>query len=985
MARLRFIRDIWWLNSGVTDDTGASSTASYNICNKLNDASGALRFNGNTSSFFTRTIETDVKPEKIRIVCDRSYAGGSQIQLIIKVNDVIVYDETFTSIGANPRTETTTLTAEEIVEVTKNRHSLHYNVVEIEAIYDSPGANLLINNVELHYESDTSATYNNHKSLGTSNTKYIYPKKHSFPISQYQGDWKNSSGGSGNIEQYIQGPTSSSSTESTYIVSSGEPAWFNYGSWSGPIYSNLEFAINDSGYYIKPTQIERAFLNLRYNQSGNQINAQSDSFNVTVYSNKVDDGEIPYMWGPGFGIEPSSSGYLVGTTPLYYIRGSGSDIYYNTSSLIRDSIFKFTGLPSGLKIAAAEVLYYTEPDDILLMHTCCDVGFKSNSQYPYITQTGKNRFKSVNTNNFFDVGFWQLNPSSIISNTSLSGTLLNQPLFWHNYYHQQISAYANHNHCYYNSMFLDENNQITLSGINLDEDFTIYLQLSSSGSTNHSISNNGNILTKYGPTNNVQLEIFAENSDIHLRVFDSFGDDQGRFCNSSSNNQIIITNELLMGTNNLKLYFSDGNEDFLEQDFPIEINKAVGAGNIILCSGIYAYLHEFGFASQAINITEFNKTRHNYAEYLMGSGVVLNVPSMSGSMVENFSMNFSGSILSPNFYQYHTPMIFSYDTYLTNPSSIRFTINYENATNAINGLNFSGYYLNGYNESNNELFVRFNKNLPSGNATVTFGPSEWENRYVYQSSILFQNGLNLNLNQELNNHQTNFKLKSFIVSYDGWYLPATGVNMFPMYTIGVDRPSNNLDFYLQNQLATSGIDFYIAGKEFSNNFVNFHTISTVLSSGYFDFTTSGKYIATDSINLYLSGLTPPMDSKSLDMVINGLMIGDYDVYNEVYNPPYFPLYFYSGGTTQGGMFGTFNMYIGSVVDPLSSINMFIGSSMEETEDSINLFVDGSITEDKHIDMFLHNTHSGDFYDFTMFMQVPQSGSTSDINMYTISS
>ena len=76
------------------------------------------------------------------------------------------------------------------------------------------------------------------------------------------------------------------------------------------------------------------------------------------------------------------------------------------------------------------------------------------------------------------------------------------------------------------------------------------------------------------------------------------------------------------------------------------------------------------------------------------------------------------------------------------------------------------------------------------------------------------------------------------------------------------------------------------------------------------------------------------------------------------------------------------MHMNSASDPLSSINMFVGSSMEELEDSINMYLDGSITSDKHVDMFLHNNHSGEIYDFTMFMQVPQSGLTSDMNMYT---
>lgn len=934
MARVKFVKDLWWLNGSLfEDELGNVSSAVNNICKKLNQTAGSIVCPTSTASFYCRIEDTEDIPEKVRVVFNGSSSISGTITILI--NDITVYSKTF--IGATTDTQTTTLSNADLLEVIKSRKNLNYDAVKITV---AGSGSKTLTSIEIYYESDTSATYNNHEAITNANTKYAYP---TYPSHTDVTHWTGASG--------IAWSTSSSANDSNAITQTRE---ITDGSTS------LDLRFNISGSYTRPTTIQRAFLNFRYNQSGTQNSAQSDFFSVYATSPKLNNSEAPFMWGKGFPIEPSSSGFRVGTVPMYFINQEKSSKYFNTSSLFDYFDVKFIGLPSGLKISAMEMLLYDEPDNLLPMHTLSEVSHIEDTKYPIddnsgSSTTGRNRFKAINSDSFFDIGFWALYPSGTVSNTNISGTLSKTPEYWDNYYNSQIQSYSAHNDCYNNAILMS-GNQMTLSGMNLNGNFSVYMQISSSGDS-LAFFNDGNLLTKYNAFNQPELKIDCYNHNFRITAYDDFGSSDVIEIPASSNNQLVLTNSNVSGTHTIRAYHGEGNEELSLHDTML-IQRTRSSGNIILFSGLVGYLHEFGFASRAINAVEFSNTRHKYQDYLRGSGIQINIPSTSGVLEDMYYLAFNRpDVHNSSFYQMNSPYYYSYNTVAGNPSGFYFDIEYESTTNNPSGIGLSGIYYNGYNESSNNFAVGFTTQLASGVGTKRLYSNIFENRWIHNPDLTnYYEYTRFHVNnQRVDGYYSgNLKIKSFSVTYDGWQTLPTGFNYVNFVTLGEQRTYSNLDFYLHSNMNTSGVDFFTSAKQGISGYLDFYTGSSLLSSGIFTGYVYGAQVSREPINFFTEGTTPVSVTSGVN--------------------------FYQYSTTNPSLFKSVDLFTESELDDRNAINMYIGSAQDETEDSINFYVQSDSVYNKSVEMYVANNRSGVDYSLNFYAQANYSGLTSDINM-----
>lgn len=940
MARVKFVRDLWWLNGSLyQDELGNITSVTNNICKKLNQASGSITAPAGTGSFYARIEDTETIPERVRVIFEGDSAAASTITILI--NNITVYSHSWS--GAVINEQSVTLSNADLLELIKSRKNLNYDAVKI--TLTGGGSTKTLTSIEIYYESDASATYNNHEAIPNANIKYAYPTYPTYS-SNTNSHWQLTGSSSG-----LAFPTSSSVNDSNPISQTNE------------ITNNaasLDLRFNISGSYTRPTTIQRAFLNFRYNQSGTQTTALTDFFSAYVTSPKIEYSATPIMWGKGFPIEPSSSGFRVGTVPLYFIDGTSSSKKFNTSALFDYFDVKFIGLPSGIKISAAEVLLYDEPDNQLPMHTLSKVDHVIDTKYPSVdnitsSTTGRNRFKSIDSDSFFDVGFWSLYPSGTVSNTNISGTLSKVPEYWDNYYNSRISSVSSHNMAYNNAILMS-GNQMTLSGLNINGSCSIYIQTSSSGSSFNYMPD-GNLFTKYSSTNNPEIEIRSYNENFRILAYDDFGSISYTDVPQSSNNQILLVNTLTSGNHALAVYHGNGNATLSHRD-TLNVTRARSSGNIILFSGLVGYLHEFGFASRAINPTGFSYSRHKYHEYLRGSGIQINIPNTSGLINDHYYLSFARpNTHNESFYQYNSPYYYAYDTVAGNPSGFYFDIEYESTTNNPSGIGLSGLYYNGSNESTNYFAVGFETLLPSGTGTKRLYSNIKENRIVHASDLVnYYEYIRFHVNnQQLGGYyNSNLKINSFSVTYDGWQTTPTGYNYINLVTAGAQNPYNAVDFYLHSQSMQDGVDFFTSAKQGMSGYLDFYIGSSILSSGITEFFVEGREIERQPINFYTEGTT----AESLASGVN----------------------FYQYSSSNSGMFKSADFYTLSELDDDGAINFYVGSSQEEIEDSINFYVNTDSVYNKSIEMYVANNRSGVDYSLNFYTETGQSGLTSNINM-----
>lgn len=919
MARVKFVKDIYWLNqtSTVVDDGSLASSATNNLCRKINQTLGHIESQGFYDELYCRIEQTEDIPEKVRVVYDLFASVNCLITM--SINGVQVFSKSLNS----PETGTTTYTLSpaEVQTVKQSRNNIYYDMVLITFSGLSFGTKR-INSLEVYYESDTGATYNNHETAVGSAIRYAHS------TGMTTTNWTSYTN--------LARPTSSSANDATPITYVTENT-------SG---SCLTLPFNVSGAFSTPTTIQRSFLNLRYSQSGTFPTARTDCFSAYA---TFTSGNTPFMWGKGFTIEPSSSGFQVGTVPMYFVRGSGADLYYNSSTSFSGFDMKFIGLPSGMKISAMELLLYEEPNTSIDMHTLCSVLTTVDNKYPasdsYNFTSGKNRFKSVNSSGIFDIGQWLFPPSGLTSDTGRTGGLSNSGVpYWDNYFNKRISSYSTHNGCYNNAMFL-KNSYLTIPNINLSGDFSLLVQLSSSGNTYNYFGNTGNVLTKYNHLNEREFELNCLGNIFEFVVYNVSGAYVGFEMPATANSQLLIMNNSSGDYHVAVGAHSNGMNQFTTYG-QIATNKARTAGNLVLFSGFYGYLHELSIASRNIGQNFFSDTRHNYHEYLRGSGIYIHVPTTSNYLNTDYALVMESA-------QVHNPY---FNQFIGDPSGIYIDIDYENITNNPSGVSISGCYYNGASSTSNNYYFNFNKHLPSGSGTARLYAQNYVNNNPTSASGLDYDLMSFWLYGPQNSNYTNFKLKTVSITYEGWADNPVVTEDVDFHTSGEQLGFGSLNFFEYSKMGSSGVDFFVNGYSPTNSGVNFHTMSTATNTSGINLYTSASLNGYSMLNMSISGTTPTPLSSGLE--------------------------FFQFATTNSSLIKTVPFTIDSEVDSPNIINFFTQNAKDNLLDSINFYIKSEAVYNKSVEMFMPNTLSGVDYSVPFYVQAAYSGLTGNINMGT---
>lgn len=1005
MTKLSFIKDSLYNTSGfILDETNTLASESYRVCHKLNQNSGYVNFkSGAERNFYCITDQNNTVPRQVYTKV--TFLSGYQydFDFDIKINDVSLYNTTFsTSLPLflvdgeyqvsksgyfiPSESELDLLLKNKSLDKIENRQ----DIVKISVIPSNITPNLdnILRRIEIDFIGEEYSSYNS-----------LTPEIKSFYPSLVSGSSiANSSLTDPSNASFVQGPTNSSGQDSTWIINQlNNPTIENDHYYNN---SYIDFIFNTSGIFNQNNntkKIDKCVFSIRANNSSGNITNNQDWCSFGLF---VDEFSNSIGFGSGVHVN-NKGGFTKLESNIGFSKNLRPDNFFSTSDLMDHFFVRMYQPPVNTKISSAQIDFYFSNDDMMCMHTAGNINHKKENLEPYpqyLLNSGKNRLKkSSHVSGFFNVLHRPMNSGEVLNYSGV--------LSFGNYYNSLINNSLYHNDHYNNYVFLQDAN--IKETINTSNDFTIMLHCSTSGNYNYLYSNSIKPLLEKYTGHNLDFKLDIVDNELEFLCFDEGNIAYYSNFESYPNNIILITKKKIGLLDDLNVYISETNGNFLNV-FSNTIPMKKGNGGLYIGgsgNGFTGYIHEYGVRSGFLDedgVQDFYDSRFNISKTLHNSGVLeLDVKNISKQLEDSYIFTLERMSTKERLYENH-PSIFAYNTLLTAPQSYLINLEYELNTNNPSGLSVSGFYnetferngLGGQLFSNN---LSFNTNLSNGSGLVSIQPHTYADELVRPSidydyipyiTTYLKSGNN-------SNHNYNFKIKNIYVSFDGWFTNQTGIQTVNFVTNGYTYQDNSLDFYLHNATSSSGVDFYLKGKDVSNDYINFHTNASIIEqSGIsfnsiggqvsfddLDFYSSGPVVNTGTINFFIEGLVPDSGSGYVNLSIRSSFTDDiygpaFDEYYEVYGYPYY----YTSSGNANGVFSSVGFATFSDFNPQGSINLYMYGGTDENYDSINMFTSGDILEDGHFNMYIKNIQSNSKYQLDMFMNSSynQSGS---INMF----
>jgi len=1000
MSRLRLIKDsLYNASSFVLDETGTQTSANYRVCHNLNQSSGYVNFkSGGLREFYCIPDQNNTVPEQVYTKV--SFLSGFQydFDFDLKINNVSLYSTTFNTSGPyelvdgeyqvsqsgyfTPSfSQLNALVTNKDLTKTKIRHDIVKVTVNPSDV--TPALDNKLRQLEINFSGSVYSSYNS-----------LTPEIYSFYPSLVEGA-VNNSGVNNSDASFVAGPTNTSGADGTWIYNPVN----NSISESGYLYNNsyIDFYFNTSGIFNQNNNtrtIDKCIFSIRANNSSGNISNNQDWCSLGLF---LDEFSNCVGFGSGFHVQ-NQGGFTRLASDLSFSRSGLPNSYLSTSDLMDNFFVRLYQPPRDTKISSAQIDLYCSNDDMLCFNIQAHVNNRVNNLNPkasFSINSGRNRIKqSGYDNEFFNIAYKPLNSGDSVP-------ISYYPSVWSNYYNEEIDSYQYHNKAYKNYLYLEQDNNIVES-IDTLNDYTVMLHCSTSGNYNYLKSSYGaTLLEKYTGTT-LDFKLSVEDEQLNFIARNNFGSYNYANIDSYPNSMIIITGQRLGPLNKVDVYISTGDIDFYNAYSSSSVAPG-GVGNLYIggsgLTDFKGYIHEYGISdsySEAADINNLYVSRFNLSEVLAsGNHIQLESKNINKVINDSFFVNLETMAEKESLYE-NRPSIFAYNTLLTGPENYLVNINYELVSNNPSGLNLSGYYNEGFLTNGVGFYfdntLNFQTHLANGSGLLEVQPFTYAaNRNRPQTDFNYPTYINFNLNSYNNsNHDYNLVIKDVFLSFNGWYINQTGVQPISFVTEGYTYQDDSLDFYLHNAVSSSGVDFYLKGQDASNNYVNFYTNGSIIQQSGITFNTIGGQVSFDdldlyssgpvlnisNINLFIEGTTPEETSESFNISLQSLFseIGWDNIYYDEYGYPYYY------GDSAYGVFSSVGFSINSEFNPEGSINLYIDASTEETEDSINLFVEGNITTDGHFNMFMPNIQSNARYQLDFFLPSAYSQS-GNINMF----
>lgn len=1004
--RLNFIKDsLYNADSNILDENGIQTSENYRICHKLNQSSGYVNFkSGGSRDFYCVPDQNNTVPEQIYVKA--SFLSGFQhnLDFNLSINNTSVYNTTFNTSGPYELVDGQYQVSKsgyftpnqiQLDNLLRNKNSnkstIRHDIVKINVNSSNPASGLdqRLRNLEIDYSGQKYSSYN---SL-TPETQTFYPSTLSgFSVI-------NSSGTNPSDASFVSGPTNSSGGDATWIYNQSHTSQTE----SGYLYniSYLDFYFNTSGLFNQNNNtrnIDKCVFSIRANNSSGNISNNQEWSYLQLFANEFDNA---IGFGSGFHIN-NKGGFTKLESNIAFIKDGRPNNKFSTSDLVDNFFIRLYQPPKNTKISRVQTDLYLSNDDMFCMSVRGDVNYKRENIRPsgvYSFNTGKNRLKE----NIYDEGFFNVVYRPVNSGDSYNGNHSNN---WNTYYNQQIPTYEYHNHDYKNYTFLN-NEQYLQESFNSSNNYTILLHCSTAGFSNYLESQEGAVLLEKYNGHSPEFKIIVHNNELECLTFHTDGGITSSFFNSYPNTLLLLTKRNNGGYDDFNVFISSSDSNF-EKVFSNGFNKIIsGNGGLFIGgSGIgnfSGYIHEYGISSVFLDdedIPDYENTRFNISKTICDNKVLeLTVSNLEEKLIDEFSFNLQKMNSKERFFENNVTS-FAYNSLITNSNSCVVNCNYELYSNNPSGIKVSGFYQDLFSRNsdpNNGAFnlINFSGHLPNGSGNVSLTSYTHPNEIINGvADFLYSPYINLKLESQDNyGNYYNLKIKDIFLSFDGWYTNQTGILPISFITNGYTYEDESIDFYLHNASAASGVDFYLKGKEVSNNYINFHTNASIIQqSGVtfntiggqvafngLDFYSAGPILTIGEISLFIEGNSGELSDGSIGMFLpsmfnDGVGIGWDNVYYNDYGYPYYY------GDAGYGIYSSvgFNSY--SDFNPQGSINLYISTSEEESEDSINFSIEGESLSDSHFNMFLPNNQSNSRYQLDFFLPSAynQSG---NINMF----
>lgn len=527
--------------------------------------------------------------------------------------------------------------------------------------------------------------------------------------------------------------------------------------------------------------------------------------------------------------------------------------------------------------------------------------------------------------------------------------------------------------------------------LDVNEDFALYFLVGGSGTP----TNWGGTVCRIWNGSTKELELYMYNGATGGKVAcdiyysDATSETLETTVNTSENEPIAIVlcggylNTLGYSNSTFGLYTHDRVDNYFSKDWssdisihtsPIKTRKTV-AGSYFEIGGspkaVYSdydnlYLLEFAYASGWFPIdtnVSLDSIKRDYpvspkadkkffasrvipTNYLTGSGVNWKVTSGSGDVDIYSEYPIDDWIEDePRLLELHTGLTKRYTNYANDPSGIIVTINVDNHTDHENltlstDLRFNSGAYQGWKVWRSDFTI------PSGeNQTFSQGFTKhmrMEEGPVDTSDI---DSLYLRLNTTADDigsdYYADLTIKSVDVKFTGFVATSGETGYLQLVTSGIiPTATNNMDLYIQNSAASSGLSFFTHGHLLDSGNLNLYIAGGIENSNmplYIkarDTITNtmtlwiGSAPQSGVIPLYIGGVATPQTSGTTPLYIWGTT-----------NPAFksdIPLYLYCG------------------YDPRYSIPLFLKAEDNGTvTNTMNLFIDNDDKVFKKLPLYVH--------------------------------
>jgi len=712
--RLKLARDCWWANpSGdnyVSDEGGNLSTYSHGVYKSINEGLGNndskyLKFNGvgvpfdaapgggpaptgsKTVKYTTRLKSTNIVPDSIEVGIRAETTLALPVTAEIFVNDLSLGQFGSWTTKANA-SGVFTLDTPQKERIFNGRIEDNYDYFQVRfETSDADPMDLKLYDMEVYYSGETN--WNNHETgLPNVSTSYHYPTTLGF---RGGSAWIDGAGDTVDSSGYytIDIDPDHGSADNEYIkhhfpsvASSGAP-WGTDPMPSG----GLSLYFTATSGTVEPLQsVTRAQLKLRMSlpPSGTYENSR-DTFEVNGYNRKAKEGdyledmlhiagtEQPrdrqfgyFIYGAGDIVEdPSFKNYTVELNfldPNLYAANSGniSSVYHRNADMFADIEMQLVGLPSGVRLSAAELLLEQRPNNFAPLYTIggYNVAKKTDGVYPDGSGTpnvslGNGgwhhrglRAEGETFDEFF--GFTEASGTLTLSNTTgrhatyrnYGYTATKEPTRKNYYRSPIVSSVSINSPTYYRDMLKISNLEAVVdfgNTITLGSDFTLYFMIYND-TTDDTLENKSIFFVRqYGLDAQAKPEIVGRCLDathIDFIVFDTLGNYYTVTCQHERANEPIlvwVNCQYSSATNQttLTLYTHEHPENYFAYDWnsdsvsftgyrritigddagtPIYAQMNIGGSTIFQDDGESAndnfYVGEFGYTNSYIALTD---------------------------------------------------------------------------------------------------------------------------------------------------------------------------------------------------------------------------------------------------------------------------------------------------------------------------------------------------------------------------------------------